>query len=66
MSSDRCRSLHLLQPVVEIHMGDAILFCVVVRIAFALVTLDLQSGWYALLTEGDFITSATADDERGC
>ena len=46
-------------------MGDAVLWGVVVRITFALVALDLQTGWYSLLTEGNLVASTTADNERG-
>lgn len=63
MGRDRYRCLHLLQPIVEIHVSNSVLWRVVVWIAFALVTLDLQTGWYSLLTEGNLISSATADDE---
>ncbi len=44
MGSDRCRCLHLLQPIVEIQMSNTVLWVVVVRITFALVVLDLQAG----------------------
>ena len=65
MSSDSCRCLDLFDPVVEIHVGNTVLCRVVVRIAFAFVILDLEGGWYSLLTEGNLISSATADNEPG-
>jgi hypothetical protein len=65
MGRDRCRCFHLLQPIVEIHVGNTILQRVVVWIAFAFVILDLEAGGDSLLTEGDLIPSATADHEPG-
>jgi hypothetical protein len=63
--SDRCRGLHLLQPVTEVDVGYGILCCVVVGIAFGFVILDLQACRYSLLTEGNLVPSATADNEPG-
>jgi len=63
--SDSSRCLHLFQPVAEIHVSDIVLRRVDVWIVLVIVTFDLQCGCYSLLTEGDLITSATADNERG-
>jgi hypothetical protein len=45
MGSDSGRCFHLLQPVAEVHMGNAVLCGVVVRITLTLVSLDLEGGW---------------------
>jgi hypothetical protein len=63
MSSDGYGCLHLLKPVVEIHMGNIILCRVIVWITFDIIILDLEPCGYTLLTEGDFIPSATADNK---
>jgi hypothetical protein len=62
---DGCRRLHLFQPVVEIHMVNAVTWLVVIRILIpTVISLDLQSGRYSLRTEGHLVPSAAADDER--
>jgi len=66
MSSDSCRCLDLFYPVVEIHVGNTVLWGVVVWITLTLVTLDLDGGWYTFLTEGNLISSDAANNERWC
>ena len=66
MSCDRSCCFHLLEKIIRVYMGNAILDCVIVRIALTTrVILDLDSGCYSLLTEGTLVPSITAsDDER--
>lgn len=63
MSGNCDRCLHLLSPIVEIHMGNTVSRAVIVRISFALIVLNLEASGYSLLTEGYFVPSATADNE---
>ena len=63
MSSDSCCCLHLLKPVIEINMDNAIVWRVHVWITLTFIILNLKSGWYSLLTEGDFIPSTAANNE---
>jgi hypothetical protein len=63
MSSYGGCSLHLLQPVVDVHVGNTILGSMIIWIAFVFVAFDLKAGGYALRTEGDLVPSATANDE---
>ena len=63
MSSDSCCCLDLFYPVVEIHVGNTILWRVEVWIKFTFVIFDLEGGWKSLLTEGKLIASAAANKE---
>lgn len=47
-------------------MRNLVLWGMHVWIAFTVVTLDLEGSWYSLLTEGNLIASAAANDEPGC
>jgi hypothetical protein len=59
MTSECCGSFHLVRKVVDIHVGDGIVRCVIIRIFFTMVILDLSGCCYSLLTEGNFISSST-------
>lgn len=64
INSNHRGRLHLFEKVIQIHVCDPILGCMPIRIPFTLVTLDLQPRRYSLLTEGNFIPSATPDNKN--
>lgn len=47
-------------------MGNTVLWGMHVWITFTVVTLDLESSWDFLRTEGNLIASAATNDESGC
>jgi hypothetical protein len=58
VSNDSYRCLYLLCPVIKIHMGNDVLWGMVIWIEFIFHILDLEDRWYSLLTEGNHISSA--------
>ncbi len=63
MRRNRSGSLHLFEPVIEVHVSNIISRGVIVSIPFTIVIiLDLQARWNTLRTEGAFIPSATTSD----